>query len=238
MNKKILIIPLLIAALLWTACSRATTSEADSAAAATPEAFETSLEMKLLIGTLKLDGTEQEVEAAQAQELLPLWKMLKSLASSDTVAQEEMDAVVQQIEESMTSDQMAAIEAMDLTPQEMFTVMQDLGLAMGPGEGTAAGEETDSFASGEVPAGGFPGGGEPPAGGFVIRGEGPPSGGGGPMFQGGGDVGGGFVVSEGQEMTEEQQATAEAMRANRPQMRLPTQLLDALIEYLEKQSES
>jgi hypothetical protein len=233
MKQKPLLISLVLSTLLLAACSRGTASDSDPAAA--PQAFEASPEMELLVGTLKLEGTDQEVDAAQAQELLPLWKMLKSLASSDTVAQEEMDAVIEQIEASMTGEQMAAIDGMDLTPEETFALMQDLGLAMGPGAGSAADDGSNSYSSGDIPAGSLPGGGEPPAGGFVVGGGGPPSGGGGPSFQGGGP-GGGFFVDDGQEMTEEQQATAEALQANRPQMRLPIPLLDALITYLQERA--
>jgi hypothetical protein len=236
MIKRILSIAVLASALLLAACSSETTSGSDSAEV-TSGAFEMSPEMKLLIGTLELAGTDQEVDPAQAQELLPLWKMLESLASSHTVAQEELDAVVEQIQETMTSDQMAAIDAMHLTPQEMLAVMQELGLEMGgAGDGAASNDGPDGSSTGDVPGGGFVIRGDAPSGGYQGGAGGPPSGGaGGPPD---GFEGGGFVIGEGQNLTEEQQATAQARQANRPQMRLPAPLLEALIEYLKAQAGS
>ena len=69
----------------------------------------------LAIGTLKLEDTDQAIASDQAADLLPLWQVLNSLTTSDTAAQEEIYAVLEQIQETMTPEQMAAIEAMELT---------------------------------------------------------------------------------------------------------------------------
>jgi len=68
-----------------------------------------SVEMQLVIGTIKLEGTEHEISAATAAELLPLWKAIRSLSSSDAAAAEEIQAVFRQIEDTMTPERRAAV---------------------------------------------------------------------------------------------------------------------------------
>ncbi|PJH74752.1 MAG: hypothetical protein CO064_10305, partial [Anaerolineae bacterium CG_4_9_14_0_8_um_filter_58_9] len=61
-------------------------------------------------------------------ELLPLWQEYNELTRSDTAAQAEIDAVVAQIQETMTPQQVQAITDMKLTQQDEFSLMQELGL--------------------------------------------------------------------------------------------------------------
>ena len=104
--KKLILILLTILALTLTACGSASDStEAAASSQTDPSAQALSGPSLLLIGTLKLDGTDQAVTAAQAKELLPLWQVYQSLAESDTAAQVEIDALVKQIEETMTDAQ-------------------------------------------------------------------------------------------------------------------------------------
>ena len=53
--------------------------------------------MQLMLGTLRLEGTDLAVDSAQAAELVPLWKVLRSLTTSDTAAEAEIEAVINQI---------------------------------------------------------------------------------------------------------------------------------------------
>ena len=69
-----------------------------------------STEAKLAMGTLQLSGTEQDVTASQASELLTLWKAYQALSDSDTTAQFALDVLVEQIQETMTSEQIQAID--------------------------------------------------------------------------------------------------------------------------------
>ena len=78
----------------------------------TPQPGQVSTEMRLLLGTFSLEDGDQAVSAEQAAQLLPLWKAMKSLSSSDTTSQDEINALIKQIEESMTEEQMTAIDAM------------------------------------------------------------------------------------------------------------------------------
>jgi hypothetical protein len=84
------------------------------------------LSARLPMGTLMLEQTEYAVTPQQAQELLPLWQMVRALQESGTASQVESDAVLKQIQDAMTPEQLTAIEEMD--PEDMRTLMQDLGM--------------------------------------------------------------------------------------------------------------
>lgn len=190
-----------------------------------------SVEMQLALGSLALDGSENAIDAEEAGELLPLWKAISSLSQSDSAAAEEIQAVFNQIEETMTPEQIEAIAAMQLTREDMTELAEELGLNFGAGgrfgELTPEMQATMEAAreSGEFPQSEFPGGG------FAGRG---PGGGGLPSggFPGGGGFGGG-------QLTEEQQATAEARRASGDNANVTVSpvILDAVIEYLETRGE-
>lgn len=113
--------------------------------------------MLLALGTFKLEDTDQAVTAAQAKNLLPLWKAVKSIGASDTAAQAEIDALYRQIKESMTSEQWKAIQAMNLTMQDAQTIMAQVG-AMETTSSSSSSSSNDSF--------GPPGGGDPMMGGM------------------------------------------------------------------------
>jgi hypothetical protein len=90
---------------------------------------------QLALGTLKLEGTENAVTPAQAKSLLPLWQALQSGSlQSDT----ETNAVLKQIEKTMTPEQLAAIAAMQLTAADMGTVAS--GQSFGPPPGATGGQ--------------------------------------------------------------------------------------------------
>jgi hypothetical protein len=141
--------------------------------------------------------------------------VLKGLSNSDSAAPQEVTAVTEQIRETMTSEQLQAIEEMELTPQDMFATMQELGLVDAPA----------ANASGTPQAGGNFRGGQGPEGGFVAGGA--PSGGG---------PGGGFG---GQDLSPEQIATAQARRAESGGFgnRMLAPLVEAVIELLESKAQ-
>ncbi len=236
MKKTFLLVSILLVVSLLVACGSSNSTETTDTTT-DPSSMQMSTETTLLIGTLKLDGTELEVDAGQAAELLPLWQLYQSLSASDTAAQEEIDAVVNSIEKAMSADQLEAIDAMDLNPQDMFAIMQDLGLAPAPQVDASGTPMPDmmpqDFSGGERPQF-YSGYGEPPAG---FSGGQPPEGfTGRQQGQGGGPSGDGFVPGEdGQGMSPEALATAQAggapMRAR--QMRVSSMMLNAIIEYFE-----
>ncbi len=130
--KKTLFALMVILALTLTACGGATT-EAASLTADYENAI--SIELQLSAGTFKLEGTDLAVDAAQAADLIPLWQVLSSLNESGAAAPEEIDALVIQIQETMTIEQINAIIAMQLTLDDMGAVMQEYGLTSGMGTG-------------------------------------------------------------------------------------------------------
>jgi hypothetical protein len=84
--------------------------------------------MQLAIGTILFENTEWVVSAEQARELLALWKAYRMLSSSETAAAIEVEAVLGQIEEAMTPEQLEAIEAMDISLASMAEAFQSLGI--------------------------------------------------------------------------------------------------------------
>lgn len=135
---------------------------------------------KLAAGTLKLEGTNLAVTAEEAKNLLPLWKAEKALGSSDTISKEELQALYDQIQETMTGEQRQAIAKMDLSSAGLASLLKDLGInsggAGGLGSQTLSSEERSTriaqFQS-QNPGGGP--GGMPPDGG--MGGFMPPGGG-------------------------------------------------------------
>lgn len=176
--KKVFLVIGLIAALVLGACSSAETGAPAAEAGAAGEVQLSadyddalSVQAQLALGTVRLEETELAVDEAQAAELLPLWRALQSLSSSDTAAAAEIEAVVNQIQDTMTPAQIEAIAAMALTTETLAELMESGELApAGFGRGAAAGDASGEggpagFPPGGLPAGGFPGGG-PPGGGF------------------------------------------------------------------------
>jgi len=213
----IIILTLLLAACGGTAETAPSTGSSDTAPNTdiNKESFdiesrELPISSALAIGTLKLEETDQAVAPDQAADLLPLWQVLNSLTTSDTAAPEEIEAILEQIQETMTDEQMAAIEAMELTGEDMFATIQELGIEFGSGEGRPEGAGTGQGPGG----GGFPGGGPP--------GSGP-----------GGSFG-------GEELSPDQIATAQARRAEGGSgfgSRMLTALIPAVIDLLESKVE-
>lgn len=182
---------------------------------------ELSLASKLVIGSFKLEDTGNAITPEQAAELIPLWQVFTQLSTSDTAAQEEITALAEQIQETMTQEQITAIDTMNLTQQDVFTTMQEQGIQFG-GAGQQGQNNFQPDGNGFTPPeGGFGGGGGPGSG---------PGGGGGP--------GGGFGS---QNISPEQIATAQAARAENGGggfrfNNTPAPLIEALIKLLEERA--
>jgi hypothetical protein len=235
MKKTLLFLSLLLLFVL-AACSTAAQANPDTAVSTNADS---TPPMQLALGTFALEDTEYAITTEQAAELLPLWKAAQSLSDSDTITAEEFQAVFNQIEDTMTPEQMNTIVSMELTQEAMAEIGEKYGLTFGPGGGGDFDPENlspeqqatiEAFQeSGQAPGGGgFPGGGAPPdGGGFPGGGPGggaPPDGGGFPGG-GGGDIG----------SLPEAQQTAIASGAGRgPGGGLPTAFYEAIIEFLER----
>ncbi|MBL7202652.1 MAG: hypothetical protein ISS56_21155 [Anaerolineae bacterium] len=81
----------------------------------------------LALGTLRLEGTENAVTPAQAADILPLWEMI---ASGSLQGEAETTAVLKQIEGKMSESQLAAIEDIGLTFEDMGAWMEEQGVEM------------------------------------------------------------------------------------------------------------
>lgn len=218
--KKTTLIILTILILTLTACGSAPTgADPASAPQGGPNAGALPATTQLIIGTIKLDDTAQAVTVEQAADLLPLWQTMLVLTNSDTAADQEKEALIAQIQETMTTEQTQAIQDMNLTREDMASIIQEQGMAMGNSQSG----NTQSRNSTRNNSGGFgPGGGGAP---------------GGMPMPGGGEVPGGRFGGEGQNMSEEQIATAQAARQANENF-VPPLLINAVIEYLQEKAGS
>ncbi len=174
------------------------------------------IQTQLTLGTLKLDESSLAVDSKQAAELLTLWQAIRSLSSSDITAEGEIEAIVNQILETMSPEQLEAIAAMELTQEGILELTQELGIARGGDDGITEGNPRGSAPDGMIPgSGGGPGGGM------------------------GGGLGGG-VGELGGDLDPEQIATLQAERAEKQSSgdRFTMFLINPLIQMLEERSQS
>jgi hypothetical protein len=134
MTRNLLLLPILILTLALSACGTDspapvspsngadTTSEQSAPPVVVPSneqytspnldtTYENALStrLQLALGPLMLDGTSDAITPTQAAELLPLWQALQSLTASGTSATAETNAVLAQIEATLTPAQISAI---------------------------------------------------------------------------------------------------------------------------------
>lgn len=170
MNRSTLLIVLTSLALLLTACGSSPTQapvavsqpeSAPQAAATQPPAepaapaaaqpaerpaldttYENALAPRLLLsfGTLQLAETATPVSAEQAAQMLMLWQALDTMTKSGNSATAEVDALLAQIEQTFTPEQITAINAMKLTQTELQAWAQANGVQMGTGDGSGGGQ--------------------------------------------------------------------------------------------------
>ncbi len=87
---------------------------------------------QLAVGTVMLEETEHAVTAVQAATLLPLWQAIQS---GTLQSEDEINAVLKQVEGTMTPEQLQAIAALQLTFEDQGTWAESQGLTLGQGEG-------------------------------------------------------------------------------------------------------
>ena len=222
-RKVVYLVTILAVVLLLTACGTQLPDASPSTAEQTPAAqgqaaqaleadgsqgkpfdpADQPIEQKLAIGTLKLEGTDLAVTAEQAKALLPLWKAVKALSTSETVSMDEVNAVYAQIQEAMTQEQVTAIKEMSINPEDMQALMDELGIEIempAGGERPELSEEQlatmqarrEELSLGQAGQGG--------PGGDLPGGRGMPGGGGMPPMEGGMPLEGGMPAAEGTPM--------------------------------------
>lgn len=200
--RKLFFLTLIILAMALTACSSLSATAVSSTTTGLP------IETQLAVGTLKLAGTDQDVTADQAKELVVYWEVYKQLSQSQTAAQKELDALVTQIQETMTAEQVSAISEMNITQQDVFASMQGVNVG-----------SSNSSNSVSVPSGSS--GGGMPAGGPPADGGAPPDGGISPDMSGAASA-----LNTGQ--------TKSAQSSSGASANVPSALVDAVIQLLQK----
>ncbi len=86
---------------------------------------------QLAVGTIILDDTELAIGHDQAEILIPYWKLYLNLLESDATAPEELEAMINEIEGVMTSEQLSYIIDLELIQEDLMTLMSDLGINQG-----------------------------------------------------------------------------------------------------------
>jgi hypothetical protein len=154
MTKKFLFsFVMIVMIILTSACS--SLQIATTPANATAEATQTALTNNIGIGLIKLEGSALQVTAAQANDLLLLWKGVKLLSTSKTASAIELAALYEQIQGSLTAEQIAAIRVVTWSQDEVNQAIQkysDSSVAV-----AAAKKTTTTSSSGGMDMG--PGGG-------------------------------------------------------------------------------
>jgi hypothetical protein len=92
---------------------------------------------QLVLGIFELQGTDNTITPEQAKALLPLWQALQGDALQGDA---ETNAVLKQIEGALTSEQLEAIIAMQLTREDLGAWMQEQGVNLGPPPGAQGGQ--------------------------------------------------------------------------------------------------
>jgi hypothetical protein len=218
---------LILLSLLWlsllSACSTASTPEAGQVSSTGSQTAgqtgEIQLSTRLLLGTFQLEDTGLAVDAAQASQLLPLWKAVKSLSNSDSTSSVEMEALYQQIQETMTADQLKAIEGFSIDADSMRSLMSDLGLEMGAGRNVNAAGDSSAQAARQM--------------GAEFGGPGGP-GGGMPMGGVPGEMGGAGLRNQSDNTVNSSTTARQTTGANF----METMLLDPLIKLLQERANS
>ncbi len=110
------------------------------------------LRNQLLLGTLRLEESKWPISAEQARTLVPLWQGIRGTLNSGASAQAEIDALLHQIESTLSPEQVSAIGALKLTQTELQAWATSQGLSVGTGEGAAAGQGSGQSLSPEARA--------------------------------------------------------------------------------------
>jgi hypothetical protein len=153
MNKKNSLATLLfILTIILTAC----TSSKSSTPASNKATGKLPTQTKLILGTIKLEETDYAVTAEQATKLLPEFYVLQELNESGSAAQEEIDGLVKQIQQTLTDAQIQAIDDMSLSMKDVAALTQ----ANSSSKTSSTSSTSGGGAGGPPPdMGGIPGGG-------------------------------------------------------------------------------
>ena len=111
------------------------------------------------IGIIKLEETDDAIDTETAETLLPLFKALKTLSTNSNTSVAEMTALNRQIKNTLTADQLTAIESLKITSVDVNKLLKENGLS------TSSSTSSGSNSSSTRNNGGF---GGPPDGGMMM----------------------------------------------------------------------
>jgi len=193
--------------------SSSTNNRSSSQSSSLADPANLPIQTKLAIGTFKLEGTNLAVTATEAKDLLVLWTAVKVLSTKNTTAPEEMQALYQQIQETMTPEQVKAIEGMNLTSSDIRSLMNSLGIQQAGNFSDAQGQNNGQRTTQSAQSRTNNGGGGIGPGGFA------------------GGIGGGFGENPGQGNT--QRTPLPNQSSIRQSLGLTNLFLDPLIKLLQ-----
>lgn len=121
------------------------------------------LQDKLGLGIIQLAETDLAITSQQAADLLPLWKAVKTLKTDQTYSQAETLALYQQIEKSLTQEQIQAINDLNWSQAELSALTQKYA-ATAPQNTASQSTSTTTGAAEGQPMDAPMGGGGAPAG--------------------------------------------------------------------------
>lgn len=103
--------------------------------------YEGALTQRLLLslGTLELANTNTPITAEQAPQMLLLWQVLDTMTQSGNSAEEEVAALLNQIEDILSPEQITAINAMQLTQEGIQAWALENNVSTGTGAGAGQG---------------------------------------------------------------------------------------------------
>jgi hypothetical protein len=138
MNKIITVLIGLVLVFALAGCASQATAQANAGSGAPAQSsanggLGNTLEAKLAVGTLKLEGTGLAVTPEEGQQLLPLWQKVKTLSADSASSAADLKTTYQQIEKVMTPDQVQWIKDMTLTQANLQALMTKYGIQITPG---------------------------------------------------------------------------------------------------------
>jgi len=90
------------------------------------EMAQLSTQMRLILGSLSLNEANLGLSPEQANSLLPLWKVMKSLLSSDTAAGGEIEALFNQIQSVLTPEQLEWVTNYNISQAAYQEILTEL----------------------------------------------------------------------------------------------------------------
>ncbi len=123
-----------------------------------------AIDNKLAVGILRLEGSDLAITSQQAVELLAVWKAVRVMTTDKSASTIEIAALYRQTLQTLTAEQIQAIQQMSWTQAELNTLMQDLGVQANQSASTSSSTSkssqtltSSSAAGGDFPPGDFGG---------------------------------------------------------------------------------